>query len=171
MCKEVIKVSLLQKGQNDRITNIVSVVYGIQCSLDNFELSSNIMTNSSPEDNTPSSKTDGLVHTLLRKTFSTPEDSSRYQTNQDQKEWICINIRIMKCQVEYNFSKYLIGSNITNVGNISVVFYLIILICRILDIAEAHNVFDNMDFQGIRKMSHIYLVAPLPTEIKLCFPP
>ena len=72
VCKEVIKVSLLQKGQNDKIGNIVSVVYGIQCSLNNFELSSNIMTNSSPEDNTPSSKTDGLVHTLLRKTFSTP---------------------------------------------------------------------------------------------------
>jgi hypothetical protein len=39
MLKDVIKVSLLQKGQNDRIKNIVSVFYGIQCSLNNFELS------------------------------------------------------------------------------------------------------------------------------------
>ena len=31
MLKDVIKVSLLQKGQNDRIQNIVSVFYGIQC--------------------------------------------------------------------------------------------------------------------------------------------
>jgi hypothetical protein len=29
MLKDVIKVSLLQKGQNDRIKNIVSVFYGI----------------------------------------------------------------------------------------------------------------------------------------------
>jgi hypothetical protein len=33
MLKDVIKVSLLQKGQNDRINNVVSVFYGIQCSL------------------------------------------------------------------------------------------------------------------------------------------
>jgi hypothetical protein len=33
MLKDVIKVSLLQKGQNDRIKTIVSVYYGIQCSL------------------------------------------------------------------------------------------------------------------------------------------
>ena len=39
---------LLQKGQNNKIKNIVSVCYGIQCSLNNFELSANIMTNSSP---------------------------------------------------------------------------------------------------------------------------
>jgi hypothetical protein len=32
MLKDVIKVSLLQNGQNDRIKNIVSVFYGIQCS-------------------------------------------------------------------------------------------------------------------------------------------
>ena len=34
---------------NDRIKNIVSVFYGIQCSLNNFELSAIIMTNSSPD--------------------------------------------------------------------------------------------------------------------------
>jgi hypothetical protein len=39
---------LLQKGQNDRIKNIVSIFYGIQCSLNNFELSASIMTNASP---------------------------------------------------------------------------------------------------------------------------
>ena len=33
MLKDVIKVSLLQKEQNDRIKNIVSVFYGIQYSL------------------------------------------------------------------------------------------------------------------------------------------
>ena len=49
MLKDVIKASLLQKGQNDRIKNIVSVFYGIQCSLHNFELSATIMTNSSPD--------------------------------------------------------------------------------------------------------------------------
>jgi hypothetical protein len=38
------KVSLLQKWQNDRIKNIVSVFYGIQCSLNNLELNVNIMT-------------------------------------------------------------------------------------------------------------------------------
>jgi hypothetical protein len=37
--KDVIKVALLQKGQNDRIKNIVSVFYGIQCALNNVELS------------------------------------------------------------------------------------------------------------------------------------
>ena len=36
MLKDVIKVSLLQKGWNDMINNIVSVFYGIQCSLNNF---------------------------------------------------------------------------------------------------------------------------------------
>jgi hypothetical protein len=36
MLKDVIKVSLLQKWQNDMIKNIVSVFYGIQCSLSNF---------------------------------------------------------------------------------------------------------------------------------------
>jgi hypothetical protein len=46
MLKDVIKVSLLQKGQNDRIKNIVSVFYDIQCSLNNFELSATIMTTS-----------------------------------------------------------------------------------------------------------------------------
>jgi hypothetical protein len=72
MLKDVITVSLLQKEQNDRIKNIVSVFYDIQCSLNNFELSAPIMTNSSPDHNTPASKTVGLVHTLVRKTFPTP---------------------------------------------------------------------------------------------------
>jgi hypothetical protein len=44
--------SLLQKGQNDRIKKIVSIFYGIQCSLNNFELSASIMTNASPYHNT-----------------------------------------------------------------------------------------------------------------------
>ena len=51
MLKDVIKVSLLQNGQNDRIKNIVSVFYGIQCSLNYFELSATIMTNSTPDQN------------------------------------------------------------------------------------------------------------------------
>jgi hypothetical protein len=72
MLKDVIKVSPLEKGQNDRIQNIVSVFYDIQCSLNNFELSAKIMTNSSPDHNTSASKTVVLVHTLVRKTFSTP---------------------------------------------------------------------------------------------------
>ena len=72
MVKDVIKVSLLQKVQNDRIKNIVSVFYGIQCSLNNFELSATIMTNSSPNHNTSASKTVGPVHTLVRKAFPTP---------------------------------------------------------------------------------------------------
>jgi hypothetical protein len=49
MLKDVIKVSLMQKGQNDRIKNVVSVFYGIQCSLNYFELRAIIMTNSSPD--------------------------------------------------------------------------------------------------------------------------
>jgi hypothetical protein len=61
--KDVIKVPLLQKGQNDRIKNIISVFYGIQCSLNNFELSATIMTNSNPDHNTSASKTVELVHT------------------------------------------------------------------------------------------------------------
>jgi hypothetical protein len=52
MLKDVIKVSLLQKKQNDMIKNIVSVFYGIQYSLNYFELSATIMTNSSPDHNT-----------------------------------------------------------------------------------------------------------------------
>ena len=63
MLKDVIKVSLLQKGQNDMNKNIVSVLYGIQYSLSNFELSATIMTNSSPDHNTSGSKTIGLVYT------------------------------------------------------------------------------------------------------------
>jgi hypothetical protein len=58
--------------QNDRIKNNVSVFYSIQCSLNNFELSATIMKNSSPDHNTSDSKTGGLVHTLVRKTFLTP---------------------------------------------------------------------------------------------------
>jgi hypothetical protein len=49
MLKDVIKVSLLQKKQNDMIKNIVSVFYGIQYSLNYFELSGTIMSNSSPD--------------------------------------------------------------------------------------------------------------------------
>jgi hypothetical protein len=65
MLKDEIKGSLLQKGQNDRIKNIVSVFYGIQCSLNNFELSATIMTNFSPDHSASASKT-------VRKTFPTP---------------------------------------------------------------------------------------------------
>ena len=43
MLKDVIKVSLLQKGQNDRINNIVSAFYDIKCSLNNFEMSATIV--------------------------------------------------------------------------------------------------------------------------------
>jgi hypothetical protein len=68
MLKDVIKISLLQEGQNDRIKNIVFVLYGIQCSM----FSATIMTNSSPDHNTSASKTVGLIHTLVRKTFPTP---------------------------------------------------------------------------------------------------
>ena len=73
MLKDVIKASMLQKGQNDKIKYIVSELYGIQCvSLNNFELRATIMTNSSPDHNTCASKTVGLAHTLVRKTFPTP---------------------------------------------------------------------------------------------------
>jgi hypothetical protein len=74
MLKDVIKVSLLQKGQSDRIKNIVSAFYDIQCFLNNFELSATIITNSSPDHNTSASKTVGLVHTraLVRKAFPIP---------------------------------------------------------------------------------------------------
>jgi hypothetical protein len=68
----MMKVSLLQKGQNDRIKIIVSVFYDIQYSLNNFELSATIMKHSSPDHNTSASKTVGLVHTLVRKKFPTP---------------------------------------------------------------------------------------------------
>ena len=61
MLKDVIKVSLLQKGQKYRIKNIISEFYGIQCSLNNFELSATIMTNSSSDHNTSASKTVGLI--------------------------------------------------------------------------------------------------------------
>ena len=63
--KDVIEALLLQKEQNDRIKNIFSVFYGIQFSLNNFELSATIMANSSPDHNTSASKTVGLVHTHL----------------------------------------------------------------------------------------------------------
>ena len=72
MLKDVIKVSLLQIGQNDRIKNGVSVFYDIKCSLNNLELSATIMANSSPGHNTSASKTVGLVHILVRKAFPTP---------------------------------------------------------------------------------------------------
>jgi hypothetical protein len=56
MLKDVIEVSLLHEKQNDRVKNIISVFYGIQCSLNNFELSATIMTNSSPDHNTSASE-------------------------------------------------------------------------------------------------------------------
>ena len=72
MLKDVIKVSLLKKVQNDDIKNIVSAFCGIQCSLKNFELSATVMANSNPDHNSSASKTVGLVHTLVGKTFPTP---------------------------------------------------------------------------------------------------
>ena len=57
MFKYVIKVSLLQKEQNDRIKNIVSVFYSIQCSL-----SATIMTNSCQDHSTSASKTVRIHH-------------------------------------------------------------------------------------------------------------
>jgi hypothetical protein len=72
MLKDVTKVSLLQTGQNDMTKNIVSVFYDIQCSLNNFELRASIMTNSSPDHNTSTSKMIGLVHAMVRKMFPTP---------------------------------------------------------------------------------------------------
>ena len=54
------------KFRCSRTKNIVSVFYGIQCSLNNFELSATIMTNSTPDPNTSASKVVGLVHTLVR---------------------------------------------------------------------------------------------------------
>ena len=72
MWKDVIKVSLFQKGLNDRTKNIVSVFYDIQYSLINFQLSAIIMKNFSLDHNTSASKTVGLVHTLVRKKFHTP---------------------------------------------------------------------------------------------------
>ena len=72
MLTDVIKASLLQKGKNDGIKNIVSVFYDIQYSLNNFELSATIVKNSSPDHYTSASKTVGLVHTLVRKKFPTP---------------------------------------------------------------------------------------------------
>ena len=47
MLKDVITISLMKKGQNDRIKNVVLVSYGTQWPLINFELSATIMTNSS----------------------------------------------------------------------------------------------------------------------------
>ena len=63
---------VVAERQNDRIKNIVSVLYSIQCSLNNFELNATIMTNSNPDHNTSASKMGGLVHTLVHKTFLTP---------------------------------------------------------------------------------------------------
>ena len=71
MEKDMIKVSLLQKVQKDRIKNIVSVSYGIQCSVNNFELSVTITRNSRPDHNTSASKTVGPAHTLGYKTCPT----------------------------------------------------------------------------------------------------
>jgi hypothetical protein len=72
MLKDVNKVSLLQKGRNDRIKIIVHVVYDIQYSLNNFELSATIMKNSSTDHNTSDFNTVGLTHTLVRKKSPTP---------------------------------------------------------------------------------------------------
>ena len=63
---------LFQKRQNDKTRKIVSVFYGIQCSLNNYELNATTMTNSSPDHNTSASKTVGLVHILVCKAFPTP---------------------------------------------------------------------------------------------------
>jgi hypothetical protein len=57
MLKDVIKVSLLQKGQTERIKNTVSVFYRIQFSLNNCELDAIIMMISSQDHNTSASKT------------------------------------------------------------------------------------------------------------------
>jgi hypothetical protein len=51
MLKDVITVSLLQKGHTDRINNVVCVFNGIQWPMHNFELSATIMTNSSTAQN------------------------------------------------------------------------------------------------------------------------
>jgi hypothetical protein len=45
--QDVITVSLLQKGHNDRTKNVVFVFNGIQWPMHNFELSATFMTNSS----------------------------------------------------------------------------------------------------------------------------
>ena len=73
MLKQVLKISLLKRRQkSDRIKNIVSVFYDIQCSLNNFELSATIMKDSSPYHNTSASITVGLVHTLVCRMFPRP---------------------------------------------------------------------------------------------------
>jgi hypothetical protein len=55
-------------------------------SLNNYELSATIMTNSSPDHNTSTSKTVGLVHTLVRKTFPTPVSPQAKQPAEQAKE-------------------------------------------------------------------------------------
>ena len=67
--EDVIKMSLLQKGQTNRTKNMVSVFYGIQCFWNNFELNMIIMTNYNPDHNTSASKTVRFVHTLFGKMF------------------------------------------------------------------------------------------------------
>ena len=96
--KDVIKVALLQKGQNDRIKNIVSVFYGIQCALNNVELSSTIMINSSPDHNTSASKTVGLVHTLVLK-HSPRLRYTRYRPSLKRSENRDSSLKRMCCQV------------------------------------------------------------------------
>ena len=71
MFEDVIKMSLLQKGQTNRTKNMVSVFYGIQCFWNNFELNMIIMSNYNPDHNTSASKTVRFVHTLFRKMFPT----------------------------------------------------------------------------------------------------
>jgi hypothetical protein len=64
--QDVITVSLLQKGHNDRTKNVVFVFNGIQWPMHNFELSATTYHNTS------GSKTVGLVHTLVCRTFPIP---------------------------------------------------------------------------------------------------
>jgi hypothetical protein len=49
-------VGPILKQRHRTAKNIVSVFYGIQCSLNNFELSATIITKSSPNHNTSASK-------------------------------------------------------------------------------------------------------------------
>ena len=59
------QMSLLQKEQNDRTNNIISVFYGIQCSLNNFELSATIMTNSITLP--PPKRSDSYIHWSVKR--------------------------------------------------------------------------------------------------------
>jgi hypothetical protein len=71
--------------------------------LNNFELSATIMTNSSPDHNTSASKTAGLVHTLVRKTFLTP--AVHTITSISKTKWksgfIGVQIHVVFCEQSY----------------------------------------------------------------------